>query len=199
MFKFNPKTTGAALSALVLLIAAHSGAAEARDRGANAGAAGGGHAARGMPDRQRPNPGGTWTRTSERQRTDSGATRHDEWRNANGKTASRDVTVTRDREAGTAQRDATWTGPNGGTGSSHTDVQRTDTGMTRNTTVTNANGQTATRNVEVTRDKEAGTTTRNVDYTTFNGRSGSVVKACDKAAKSCTTTVEQNGGANPGN
>jgi hypothetical protein len=103
-----------------------------------------------------------------------------------------------------------------------TETQRTDGGFRRNTTVTNGQGQTATRSVEVARDRAAGTSTRNVDYTTFDGRSGSidstttrtengftratsgtlpngesfsrtVVRQCDGAAKTCSTTVENDG------
>ena len=56
-----------------------------------------------------------------------------------------------------------------------TERQRTDNGHTRTDTVTRASdGATATRNAVVTNDKDAGTRTRNVDYTGFDGRQRSV-------------------------
>ncbi|MFO1426632.1 MAG: hypothetical protein U1F11_06585 [Steroidobacteraceae bacterium] len=103
-----------------------------------------------------------------------------------------------------------------------TQTQRTDNGFTRSTTVTNGKGETATRDVAVTHERGSGLTTRSVDYTTFDGRSGSVdttrtrtdtgfrsettgtrpdgssfsrsvVKDCDRDARRCTTTVTHDG------
>ncbi len=190
----------AAIGTLALLIAVHASVGEARERASRERpAAGESRAARADgAQRARPAAGGNWTRTSERQRTDSGFERHDRWQNADGKTASRDLTVT-----------------------------RTDNGYSRDSTITNPQGQTATRSVDVARDREAGTLTRNAEWTRFDGKSGnsqsvttrtedgfsrqtsgtlasgedfsrSVVKQCDKAAKSCSTTVSNNGGAGGG-
>ena len=50
--------------------------------------------------------GGNWTRTSQVQRTENGHTRSDHWQGQDGRTASRDVVVTNDRDAGTRTRNA---------------------------------------------------------------------------------------------
>jgi hypothetical protein len=102
--------------------------------------------------------------------------------------------------------------------SSHVERQRTEDGYTRNSTFTNAEGQTATRNAVVTNDKDNGTRTRDVTYTGVNGKTSrantvatrtdtgytrnttvtrpngdsgtrEVVIACDKAAGRCTKDV----------
>jgi hypothetical protein len=114
------------------------------------------------------------TRTTERQRTDTGHTRTDTWTGADGRTATRDAVVTNDREAGTRTRDVDYTGPNGKTASVDSVRTKTDDGFTRSTTVTNPQGETATRDLSVSRDKEAGTVTREANYTTFDGRQGSM-------------------------
>ena len=170
--------------------------------------------------------GRTTSYDSERQRTENGYTQQDTWTRDNGKTVSRDVAVSNDKEAGTNTRDATWKGPNGGTGTVNTVTQKTDNGYTRSTTAANAQGETATRSAVVTRDAEAGTRsvsvdrvgpnggtssydsvrqrtedgyTREVTETLKNGetRTRSIDVSCDKDAKSCVKTVENNGGANP--
>ncbi len=55
-----------------------------------------------------------------------------------------------------------------------TERQRTEDGHTRTDTVTDANGRTRTREAVVTNDREAGTRTRNVDYTGPDGNTASV-------------------------
>jgi len=114
------------------------------------------------------------TRTTERQRTENGHNRTDTWTGANGRTATRDAVVSNDREAGTRTRNVDYTGPNGGTTSVDSVRTRTDDGFTRATTITNPQGETATRDLTVSRDKEAGTVTREANYTTFDGREGSM-------------------------
>lgn len=54
--------------------------------------------------------------------------------------------------------------------SSETTQQATATGFKRNTILTNAQGQTATRQVEVSNDPAAGTHTRTMSGTTFDGK-----------------------------
>jgi hypothetical protein len=208
--KFARLAAAGAFAVMFVTLAAPSEARERGAAGARAGAAAG--AAQGR------RAGGDWTRSTETQRTENGRTRSDRWEGAGGKTATRDVAVTRDAEAGTRTRDSQWTRPNGASGNATTVATRTPDGYTRDTTVTNGLGQTATRNVEVSRDKEAGTSTRSVDRTGFDGRSASVdstrtrtddgftidrnivtpngttisrdvVKTCDTAAGGCTTTV----------
>jgi hypothetical protein len=168
----------AAVGALVLMMGVSSNDAYARERPAAA--------------KKRPRANGTVTRTTEHQRTDTGRTRHDEWTGPNGNTATRDVVVVNDREAGTRSRDATITGPNGRTATHSTDWARTEDGRTRHDEWTGPNGNTATRDVEVTRDREAGVRTRESTAVGPNGGTASrtATTTCDKAAKSCTTTVE---------
>ena len=113
------------------------------------------------------------TRTTERQRTENGRTRSDTWTGADGRTATREVEVTNDKDAGTRTRDVEYTGPNGKTASVESVRTKTDDGFTRSTTVTNAQGETATRDVTVTRDQDAGTITRDANATTFDGRTTS--------------------------
>ena len=52
--------------------------------------------------------------------------------------------------------------------------QRTETGRTRRDTLTRADGGTATRDAEINRERDTGSTTRYVDYTGFDGKSRSV-------------------------
>src|SRR4029434_7419831 len=99
--------------------------------------------------------------------------------------------------------------------------QRTDNGHVRSSTLTNAQGQSATRNAVVTNDKDNGTRTRDVTYTGVNGKTATsntvttrtdngythdttatapngaigtreVVASCDKAAGRCTKDVKVN-------
>ena len=136
------------------------------------------------------------TRTTERQRTDNGHTRTDTWTGADGRSATRDAVVTNDREAGTRTRNVDYTGPNGNTGSVDSVRTRTDDGFTRSTTVTNGQGETATRDLTVARDKEAGTVTREANYTTFDRRQGSmsdVVQRTDDGYTRDTSRTLPNG------
>jgi hypothetical protein len=114
-------------------------------------------------------PHGDYTHQSHVQRTTSGHTRNDTWTNAQGRTASRDAVVVDDKQARTRTRDVQWQGPEGGQGSRHDVTQRTDDGYTRNSTATNAQGQTATRNATVANDAATRTRSRNVTATGFNG------------------------------
>jgi hypothetical protein len=148
----------AATAAVTLLLS--SGVANARDaqrpRGASA------------PRTTQPH-----TRTTERQRTENGHTRRDTWTGP-GRTATRDAVVTNDLEAGTRTRNVDYTGPNGNTASVDTVRTKTDDGFTRSTTITNGQDETATRDLTVKRDKESDTVTREANYTTFDGRTGSM-------------------------
>jgi hypothetical protein len=104
-----------------------------------------------------------------------------------------------------------------------TEMQRTDTGFVRNTTLTRPDGATASRHTSVTVDKDAGTSTRASEWTTFDGRNASsttvttrtdngftrettgtglngqifersVTRECDRAVRKCTTTVTNDRG-----
>jgi len=114
-------------------------------------------------------PHANYTHQGQVQRTTNGHTRHDIWMGAQERTASRDAVVVNDKQARTRTRDVQWQGPAGGQGSRHDVTQRTDDGYTRNSTATNAQGQTATRNATVVNDAAAGTRSRNVTATGFNG------------------------------
>ena len=136
------------------------------------------------------------TRTTERQRTETGHTRTDTWTGANGNTATREAVVTHDTDAGTRTRNVDYTGPNGNTASVDSVRTKTEDGFTRATTVTNAQGETATRDLTVTRDKDAGTVTRDASYTTIDGRTGTksdVVQRTDDGYTRNTTRTLPSG------
>jgi hypothetical protein len=73
-------------------------------------------------------------------------------------------TVVNDRDAGTRSVDVTRTGVDGKTRSMSLDVQRTEDGHTASRTLTNAQGETATRNTSVSNDREAGVRTRESEF-----------------------------------
>jgi len=98
----------------------------------------------------------------ESQRTANGHTRHDDWTNGNGKTATRDATVVNDRGTGTRTRDVELRGPNGKTATREDVTQRTADGYTRETVRTNANGGTTTRDVNATYNPATKTFTKDV-------------------------------------
>ena len=182
-----------------------------------------GAAARGGPAagalQRRPTPQNrTVTRTTETRRIDNGYVRNSTITNGQGQTATQERTVVNDREAGTRSVDVTRTGFDGQTRSMSLDLQRTEDGHTASRTLTNAAGETATRNTSVSNDRDAGVRTRESGFTTFDGRSGSssttttrtdtgftressatlpngqtiersVTKDCDREAGKCTTTV----------
>ena len=147
-------------------------------------------------DTQRAHGSQPHTRTTERQRTDTGHTRTDTWTGANGRTATRDAVVTNDRDAGTRTRNVDYTGPNGKSSSVDSVRTKTDDGFTRNTAATNAQGRTATRDLTVSRDKEAGTVNRQANYSTFDGREGSksdVIQRTDDGYSRDITRTTPNG------
>jgi hypothetical protein len=211
-----------AASALMLALAAQSQTSVARERPGAAARQGQPRAGQMRPRENRPPVGRDWTRSTTTTRTENGFTRNTTVTNDQGQTATRNMTVSRDRDAGTQTVDISRTGFDGRTSSVHREAQRTETGRTINTTITNANGETATRSVEITNDREAGVRTREAELTTFDGRTGSltsvttrtdngvrtettgtlpngelvnrvVERSCDKATKSCTKTVTNDG------
>ncbi len=112
--------------------------------------------------------GGTASVDSVTTRTENGFTRSTTATNHRGETATRESSLTRDREAGTVTRTASYTTFNGGEGSMNSVRTRTDDGYTRDVTRELPNGETRSRSVDV---------------------------SCDKDAKTCTKTVDVNGGA----
>jgi len=202
----------AVAGALLALLATQAPILEARERG--------GAAQRpARPMAQRPQPvRPPVTRTTETQRTDTGFVRNTTLTRPDGATATQQRTVVNDRENGLRSVDVTRTGFDGKTRSMSQDTQRTESGWTSSRTLTNAAGETATRNTSVSIDKDAGSRTRESEWTTFDGRNASsttvttrtengftretsgtgpngqsfersVTKECDRAAGKCTTTV----------
>jgi hypothetical protein len=144
----------AATTGLVLTAAAIA-TADAADRGQRSGARAT------QSQAHKPRPPGDYTRHTEVRRTDNGHTRTDTWTGERG-TATRQAEVVNDRANRTRARNVEWTGPQGQQ-AKRTDVtQRTDSGYTRQSTATGPNGGIATRSVVATRDREAGTWTKDV-------------------------------------
>ena len=131
---------------------------------------------------QAPRAAQPHTRTTERQRTDTGHTRTDTWTGANGRTASRDavrtktddgftrnttatnaqgqaaerdLTVSRNPETGTVTRETNYSTFDGRQGSKSDVIQRTEDGFTRDTARTTPTGETHTRSVDVSCEKNA--------------------------------------------
>jgi hypothetical protein len=148
-----------ATTALVMLMAV-GGAAEARDSARPRGS----HATRATQPH---------ARTTERQRTETGRTRSDTVTRADGSTASRRAVVTNDADAGSRTRNVDYTGFDGKERSVDRTSTRTDDGYTRSTTATGANGGAATRDLDVSRNQDTGTVTREANYSTADGRTGS--------------------------
>jgi hypothetical protein len=103
------------------------------------------------------------TRTTERQRTENGHTRSTTVTNEDGETATRDLTVTRDKEAGTITREANYSTFDGRAGSKSDVIQRTEDGFSRDTTRTPPNGETHTRGVDVSCEKNGGKCIKQVE------------------------------------
>lgn len=139
----------------LVLVAGTMTTADAADRGQRAGAR------PAQPHAQKHRPQGDYTRHTEARRTDNGHTRTDTWTGERGVT-TRQAEVANDRANQTRTRNVEWTGPQGQQGTRNDVAQRTDSGYTRQSTATGPNGGTATRSVIATRDREAGTWTKDV-------------------------------------
>lgn len=139
----------------LVLVAVTMVTADAADRGQRSGA----RSTQAQAQKHRPQ--GDYTRHTEVRRTEHGHTRSDTWSGERG-TTTRQAEVVNDRGTQTRTRNVEWTGPQGQQ-ATRTDVtQRTDSGYTRQSTATGPNGGTTTRSVFATRDREAGTWTRDV-------------------------------------
>jgi negative regulator of flagellin synthesis FlgM len=75
-------------------------------------------------------------------------------------TRERTVTFGYDTDSGTLSRDVTLTAANGETVSRHGQIERTDDGYTKHGTVTGPDGESVSRSVDVSIDREAKTLTR---------------------------------------
>jgi hypothetical protein len=139
---------------------------------------------------QRPRPAGVVTRETTRTRTDNGFTSHTTATNSQGQTATRDASVVRDANAGTITRSSESTGFGGRSRSAESVTTRTDNGFTRSGSITNGNGQTVTRDVVHTRTDNGSVTSSTTTGPNGNSVERTVTRNCDKAVKTCTTTVE---------
>ena len=83
--------------------------------------------------------------------------------NAQGETATRDLTVTRDKKTDTVTRAANYSTFDGRNGARSDVIQRTDDGYSRDTTRTTPAGATHTRSVDVSCDKDAGKCIKQVE------------------------------------
>lgn len=127
----------------------------------------------GSVDKHRMTPKGSFTRHTEQVASDTGFTRNTVATRANGDTATRTMTLARDKEAGTRIREMSGTNFNGESYSGLSTTQKTDTGFTRDATFTNAQGKTASRHVDAVVNKDAGTVTKNISVTKPNGETTS--------------------------
>jgi len=132
----------------------------------------------GTLDKTRQMPQGTFTRHSEQIATANGFQRTTTATRADGKTAIRNVTVENSKETGMRSKIINGTNFNGGSFSGQIVTQKTETGFTRDTTKTNAQGKTASRHVKATVDKAAGSISKIISITQPNGETstGTVVK-----------------------
>jgi hypothetical protein len=113
---------------------------------------------------------GSYTQTTQTQRTANGHTSYTVRTDAQGRTATRDATVVNDKDSGTSTKDVTFTGKDGQMRTADTTTQKTADGHTSSTTLTDAQGRTSTREATVVNDKGAGTRDRDVTYIGPNGR-----------------------------
>ncbi len=94
------------------------------------------------------------TRSDATRRTEDGYTRSSTFTGAEGRQATRDATVSVDRDAGSAGKTVEWVGPEGSTASRNTEVLRTDSGREAVTTVTRPDGSVVTYEKSVERELE---------------------------------------------
>jgi len=114
-----------------------------------------------------------YSRHTEQVGTATGFSRQSALTTNGGKTASRAVSVDNDAAAQTRTRAVEGTRLNGNSYSGQSTTARTDDGYTRNGSYTNAAGQTATRDVDVSVDAEAQSLTKSKSVTGFNGETHS--------------------------
>ncbi len=134
----HSKQTLVGMAAALLVIASVPATLHARDRAA--------------AKQARPAAAGSYTRHTERHRTDNGYTRRDTVTTADGRSATRDVVVVNDRATGIRIREGVVTGPGGRTATNSTVTQRTENGYTRGSTKTGPEGKSVTRDVQASCD-----------------------------------------------
>lgn len=114
--------------------------------------------------------GGVSTRHVEQNVTANGFNRATTKTAPNGKTATRDMAVVNDAQAGTHTRTVEGTTFGGKTYSGESVTTKTADGRSRESTFTNPNGKTSSRSVDVSVDKDAGTLTKEISATGPNGK-----------------------------
>jgi len=178
----NSKHTVLVLSLIALLGGA---AAEARERAQH----GGHHAPHSALKRgnftsdttHTTGDGRTFTRHTEQTVTDGGFERNSTMTNPEGKTATRSISGSYDKDSKTRTRSVEGTTFSGKTYSHETSTQRTENGYTRESEWTNPAGKSGSRSVMAEVDKEAGTMTKNITITKPNG---------ETAEKTVTKTIQ---------
>jgi hypothetical protein len=135
-------------------------------------------------DRTRTTERGVFTSHTDQTVTQNGFTRDTSRTNPNGKTATRDMTVTNDAQTKTHTREVSGTTMSGKNYSSESVLQKTDSGYTRESTRTNPNGKTTSRDVDATIDKDNHSITKDISVTGPNGQvhETTVVKQYSKGA-----------------
>ncbi len=122
-------------------------------------------------DKTRTTAKGTFTKHTEQSVTDNGFTRDSVRTNPAGQTATRHVGVVNDAESKTHTREMSGTTYNGKSYSGESVTQKTDNGYTRSGDVSGPNGNTASRDVVATVDKENKTLSKEISKTGPNGQS----------------------------
>lgn len=112
---------------------------------------------------------GEFTRTIQQKPIANGVVRNTVTTNAQGETATRAVTLTSDNDAGTRTRIVEGTDFSGGNYSGQSVTQKTEEGFSRESSFTNAQGDTIRKSMDVVVDREAGTVTKNITVTHPNG------------------------------
>ena len=116
---------------------------------------------------------GTITRETQQRKTANGFTRTHRVTTPSGSTASRDVSVSYDPESRTRTREITGTRRNGNEYSARHEIQRTDSGFTRQSQHNFSDGTSTSRTVNAFIDKDANTITKNIAVTNRMGETRS--------------------------
>jgi len=95
--------------------------------------------------------------------TEDGFTRSTTATNKDGDVATRDVTFSRDKKAGTVNRESNYTMFDGREGAKSDVIQRTENGFARDTVRTLRNGEIHTRAVDVSCKKDVGKCVKQVE------------------------------------
>jgi hypothetical protein len=151
------------------------------------------------------NAHGSITRQSERPAADSSLVRDLTRTNARGETATRTDVITRDGENGSSSRIVSGVTADGRSYSGESTITRTESGLTREGSVTGSEGNSRSGSTSVAIDKDNGTltkqltasrTNRNGGTTTLSGES--VISRTDDGLVRETNLSNSNGGSRSG-